>query len=341
MPAESSPLLARVAAGESQELLRLAAQGLLPVAPEELIPLQVQLACGDDDELAAAAGEALRSIDPRVVANFLAGDASADEMAYFALEVGNAVVISAILRRRDAPRELLSRLAGRLPPDLQELLLLRQDAIVEAPAILDELAANPALSTYARRRIAEYREHLLPRERTTAEEEAEAGSGPDEADDETVRQAIAAVQRQPAAGDVEDTTGLTEGQIRLLTVPVRMRLARGAQRMLRAILIRDPHPRVAVAVLKVNPVSDQEVEQIASSRLVVQEVFEAIYARRQWIGKYPILRTLAFNPRVPVALGVKLVPRLSLRDLRVLGRDHNVPDAIRSMAQRLYKIKRI
>ncbi len=111
--------------------------------------------------------------------------------------------------------------------------------------------------------------------------------------------------------------------------------------MLRAILIRDPHPRVAVAVLKVNPISDQEVEQIASSRLVVQEVFEAICARRQWIGKYPILRTLAFNPRLPVALGLKLIPRLALRDLRQLGRDHNVADAIRSMAQRLYKIKRI
>ena len=46
---------------------------------------------------------------------------------------------------------------------LQEALLLRQDAIVEEPLILDALERNPYLSPFSRRRILEYREHLLPR----------------------------------------------------------------------------------------------------------------------------------------------------------------------------------
>jgi hypothetical protein len=33
------------------------------------------------------------------------------------------------------------------------------------------------------------------------------------------------------------------------------------------------------------------------------------------------------------------VPRLAVRDLRELGRDRNIPDAIRSTALRLYRIK--
>ena len=74
------------------------------------------------------------------------------------------MLIEAILRRRDVPRAvLLAASPAALPPDLQEVLLLRQDAIVEEPAILEALEENPQLSTYTRRRIAEYREHLLPR----------------------------------------------------------------------------------------------------------------------------------------------------------------------------------
>jgi hypothetical protein len=341
MGAERSPLLARVAAGESPELLKLAARGLLPVAPEELIPLQVDLARGGDPALARSAAAALKALDPRVAAHFLERDADPEAMSYFALEVGNAVAVSAVLRRRDAPRDLLVELARRLPPDLQEVLLLRQDAIVEVPAIVDALSENPALSIYSRRRIGEYRQHLLPRaRRPESEERVGRAEEVEEADDATVRVAIAAAKRKPAEGEVDDTTGLTEGQIRQLPVPVRLRLARGAQRLLRGILIRDAHPQVAVAVLKVNPIADQEVEQIAASRLVIAEVFEEIVARRQWVSKYGILRTLAFNPRLPVALALRLVPRLAVRDLRFLSRDHNVADPVRTLAQRLYRIKR-
>jgi hypothetical protein len=41
-----------------------------------------------------------------------------------------------------------------------------------------------------------------------------------------------------------------------------------------------------------------------------------------------------------VALALRLVPRLAVRDLRFLSRDHNVADPVRTLAQRLYRIKR-
>lgn len=335
-------LIAQIASGGDRELLRLAARGLLPVAPAELIPLQVSLARGDDPELAGEAAGALKAVDPRVVSHYLERDAGPVETAYFALEVGTASAVSPVLRRRDVSRQLLRELAHRLPPDLQEVLLLRQDAIVEDPAILDALAENPDLSNYARRRIGEYREHLLPRAAGAEPGPLRRAEGFEEADDVASAVAIAEVRARAAPlGEVDDVTGLTEGQIRLLPVPVRLHLTRGAQRLLRGILLRDPHPQVAMAVLKFNPISDQEVEQIAASRLVVTEVFEEISHRRHWISKPAISRTLAFNPRVPVAIALRLVPRLPVRDLRLLSRDHNVADPVRALAQRLYTIKRL
>ncbi len=168
----ANPLIAQVLSGESFELQVLAAQGILPLSAEELIPLQVRLAGSGNELVAQYARTALAQVEPHLAAAFLAGEADAAALEYFAEGHEDPLVVETILRRRDTPRVLLAELAARLPADLQEILLLRQDAIVEAPAILDALETNPRLSIYSRRRILEYREHLLPRDRVAAQVEA-------------------------------------------------------------------------------------------------------------------------------------------------------------------------
>ena len=338
------PPTARLRFGDSPELLQLAARGLLPVPPDELIPVQVALARGDDAELAAAASSSLHQLASRLASAYLESAAGPEEMAYFALEVGHPRLVETVLRRRDAPRPLLVALASTLSEELQEVLLLRQDAVVEEPAILDALEANPRLSIYARRRIGEFREHLLPRRRA-ARPEVGAEAEIEEATDQEVSAAVAAVKaaRPPGVGPVEqdEAIGLSESELRALPVSVRLRLARGAPRVLRGIMLRDPNPQVAIHVLRTNALSDAEVEQIAGNRTVDEEVLEYIVNHRGWTRKYPILRALAANPRTPIASAVRLVPRLSVRDLRQLARDRNAAQPVRDTAGRLYRIKRL
>lgn len=339
MAESPSPLLEQVRSGGNRELQMLAAEGLLPLPPEQLIPLQVSLAQGADYEVAARAAESLKAVDARFAQSYLAREASEPVLAFFAAYVRHPLVIETILRRRDVPRPILADLARRLPSDLQEILLLRQDAILEAPEILDALDSNPDLSAYSQRRIAEYREHLLPRHLQPPSEPApsvEEG----EMDDATLAVALESARAQPASGEVDtEQTKLSEGQIRTLSVPARLKLARGASRSLRAILIRDSNPQVALATLLNNAISDQELEQTATSRSVVEEVLQAITRKREWIGKYNICKALVQNPRTPLATALRLVPRMSVRDLRELSRDRNIPDAVRSTALRLYTIK--
>jgi hypothetical protein len=334
-----SSLLEQVRSGGNRELQMLAAQGLLPLPPEQLIPLQVSLAQGPDYEVAAAAAESLKAVDARFAESYLAREAAEPVLAFFAAYVRHPLVIETILRRRDVPRPILADMARRLPPDLQEILLLRQDATVEAPEILDALETNPDLSTYSQRRIGEYREHLLPRHlRPAPEPVPEAPEG--EIDDAALALAIEAAREQPASGEVDvEQTKLSEGQLRTLSIPARLKLARGAPRSLRAILLRDSNAQVALAALLSSAVSDQEVEQTASSRSVVEEVLEAIARKREWVGKYNICKALVQNPRTPLPTALRLLTRMSVRDLRELSRDRNVPDAVRSTALRLYTIK--
>lgn len=338
MTDSNASLLAQLRGGNRQ-LRLLAAGGLLPFPPDQLIPLQVELASGDDPEVSTRARETLVQLDPRIATVFLEKTATETELRFFASQASHPLVLERIVRRRDVPRRILVELSRRLPPDLQEILLLRQDAILEEPAILDALALNPQVSSYSLRRINEYRQHLLPRHRPSADELARLKVEEDEIDEESFRAAIEAVRSAPAAGEVDSQTGLSEGQIRLLPVPARLKLSRGAPRLLRQILLRDTNALVAVSVVMNNALSDQEVEQLAASRSVVEEVLDVIAKRREWIGKYNIMKLLVHNPRTNLATALRFVPKLAVRDLRDIGRDRNVSDAVRSTALRLYRIK--
>lgn len=329
-------LVEQVRSGQSRELQILAAQGILPLSAEELIPLQVELSRSENWEIAAFAKATLAEMDPKLAAAFAASGATHDVLEYFASELTHPFVLEAVLRRRDTPRGILVFLASRLSPDLQEVLLLRQDAIIEEPTILDALELNPQVTLYSKRRAAEYREHLLPRKRryeVEAPAELPLQLAPEEVE------AIEAARQLPAVGERDETTGLSESQVRSLSVPVKVKLSRGASRTLRGILIKDLNQMVALSVLNNSAISEEEIEQLASSRTVIDDVLHAIARRRDWVSKYKTCLALVKNPRLSAGVAVRLLTRLSVRDLRILARDRNVSDAVRMGADRLYTIK--
>lgn len=329
-------LVEQVLAGESRELQLLAAQGILPLPAEHLVPLQISLADSAQPEIAGYARAALAEIDPRWAGPYLEQSAPPDVLAWFVRYSTDPAILEVLLRRRDTPRGLLAEVAARIGPDLQEMLLQRQDAIVEWPEILDTLEANPTLSVYARRRIAEYREHLVPRFRPVLEAAIEVAAHEFTAEELRLIEEAKATKR---VGELDERTGLSEGQIRALPMPVRLKLTKGASRTLRMILVRDTNPIIALAVLTNSHLSDDEVEQIAASRSVEDEVLTAIATKREWVGKYNVCLALVRNPRTMLGIAVRLVSRLSVRDLRILARDRNVADSVRTTAMRLYKIK--
>ncbi len=337
---ERLPLVREVLSGNNRDLQLVAARGLLPLPAAELVEVQVTLSRSTDRDVASAAAEALAATDPKVVAGAIGERTKEEVVSYLALNQRHPLVIETILRLRDVPRWLLKDLAIGLEPQLQEILLLRQDVIVEDPAILDALERNPELSSYSRRRIKEYRDHLVPRERPREKEAQELEREADELSEEELQVAIAAAAAEvDPLGERDETTGLSESQIKSLPVPVRLKLSRGAPRTLRSILIRDANQLVALSVLQHNPLSESEIEQIANNRAVSDDVLEAIARNRAWVRKYKVVLALVRNPRSPVAMAVRLVSRLAVRDLRNLSRDRNVTDAVRSAARRLYRIK--
>jgi hypothetical protein len=332
VPDSQASLLEQVRSGANRQLQVLAASGLLPLPVEELIPLQVELARGRDPELAQ-----------RAAGPFLERQAGEEVLSFFAAFSSHPGLIELIMRRRNVPRQVLVDLARRVPPDLQEILILRQDAILEEPAILSALESNPQLSSYTQRRITEYREHLLPRERTPGGAALPPPPPIQEMDDADLATTVNAVKRMVPVEredeELDQQSGLSESQVRMLPIPARLKLSRGASRVLRSILLRDSNTQVALSTLLNNNLTEQEVEHTASSRSVAEELLDAVARKRDWISRYNVAKALVKNPRTPLPVALKLVNRMAVRDLRDLGRDKNIPDAVRSMSLRLYRIK--
>ncbi|HEX9734089.1 MAG TPA: hypothetical protein VGG06_19125 [Thermoanaerobaculia bacterium] len=336
-------LLDQILSGENRDLQVLAASGLVPLAPEDLIPVQVGLAGSPDAEVAGKAVQSLQTMEPRLAADYLAELAGEEVLAFFVRHVDHPTMVAAILRRRDTPRPLLVELASKLPPDLQEVLILRQDAIIDEPRILVALETNPRITNYAKRRVWEYREHLLPRDKVPPKSAEEVEAEAEAVTEEEIREAVEEVTGESAATAADgkvDMRKLTADKVRFLPVPIRLKIAAGAPRELRSVLIRDSSTQVALAVLIRNHLPDTEVEQVANNRQVAEEVLGEIARHREWTRKYSIQKALVKNPKTNPAVAVKFVPRMTVLDLRGLARDKNVSEAVRTMAFRLYNARR-
>lgn len=344
-----SELVARVLSGEDPGLTELAAQGILPLPTEELVYVQARLASSE----LAVAELARRSLAERPDEEVLAllGDTPALVAAFFAEHGSSDAVLRQAIAHRGLEPAVLVRIAPKVGADAQDALLQRQDLIVAEPAILDALERNHQLSAFARRRIGEYRRHLLAPEPSEVEETATAPqpTAPlEELDEEAAEElseedflarVIEDVANIPQDGEVDEHTGLSEGQLRLLSPGVRMRLVRSAGRGLRVMLLRDPNKQVALAVLDSGRMSDAEVELAAGNRKVCEDVLVRISNRREWVQKYRVVSALVKNPRTPVGLALRFLNRLSVRDLSLLRSDRGVSEAIRKNADRMFKTK--
>jgi hypothetical protein len=157
--------------------------------------------------------------------------------------------------------------------------------------------------------------------------------------DETFEQRQAAAERLIAEASADGAAPPERlaliRRIMLMKVKDRMKLGMKGDREARSILIRDPNKIVAQAVINNPRITDQEVEGIAAMRTVAADVLRLIAMNRNWARQYPIIHNIARNPRTPLPTAMSILPRLHARELKALGQNRNVSDAVRRQALRL------
>lgn len=128
-------------------------------------------------------------------------------------------------------------------------------------------------------------------------------------------------------------------KIQQMSVAERIQLAFKGTKEERFILIRDGCKLVSQAVLQSPKASEAEIEGFAAMKNVQEGVLRTIAMSHRFMKNYSIVRSLVSNPRCPLDLSLALLKHLLVNDLKSLSMNKNVPDTLRKLALKAYKMK--
>jgi len=354
--AEPQDLLRIIRSPEApRELKAFAARGLLPLESEDRLRALLAVAEDADPDVGPAAVETLRKTAPDEVVRFLdKGDPTEDELEVVSLHLDDHVVLERVIRNRAASDATLLRLAGKVMGAPQEALIVNQVRLLRLPALIDALLENPELTADGRRRLLEMREEFFEKEERRREQERlrveeeerrarqEAAGIVFDETEETDTGAEAGEAPEGEAGEEFSAANLAQvfRRIANMNVKERMSLAQKGSKEERRILIADANKIVSLAVLKCESLTPAEVETFCAMRHLAPEIFHEISATREWVKRPKIQLALVNNPAVPLAITLPLIKYLSMRDLRNLTRDRNLPEGVRTSARKILIEKR-
>jgi hypothetical protein len=345
----------------AREIRQFAARGVLPLESDDRIRALFAVLKDPDPEISLAARETLAEFPPDTFSEFLRGErVNAAEIEAVSSLTDDSIVLEQIVRHRNVSDGTLLKLASAVSGGPQEALVVNQARLLANPALIDALFSNPDLAADSRRMLNELREEFFEKETrrrkarlakeeetarasaaSRAEAEAAAASAGESAgiDEDLGDSADPASEADAGPKNPEAAAGGTEEtylRIMRMTVPERVKLALRGSKEERRYLIGDTSRMVSLGVLRSRGVTITEVESFCTMRHLDDEVFHAIARKREWVRRTNIIQALVRNPKVPLSITMPLVRRLSMRDLRNIGRDRNLPEAIRSIAKKTY-----
>ncbi len=334
--------------GVPRDLRLMAAQGLLPLKPEDVVELWVDLLGDPDEGIREASRKSLVEFPaPELLPILRSRETPADLLSWAVANRPERELREVTLQNTSLPDETIEALAPSLSQELAELVVINQTRLLRRTSLLVALETNPGLSNDQRRRLRELRETF----RVGVVEEApppQAAPPPEppapEPEPEPVAELEAALTEAEAkaryltAEEQSQTEKVSVVQkIYTMTAAEKVITALKGSREERAILIRDPNRLVSSAVLGSPRITDAEIESFSAMKNVSDDTLRKIGNHREWTKRYSIVNNLVRNPRTPIGIALTLVSRLNPRDLKGVSIDRNVPEAVRKHATKFVK----
>jgi hypothetical protein len=326
--------------GVPTELRLMAAQGALPLKPEDLLELLADLVKDPEAAVAEAAKAALAAFPAAEFLPILKSRETPPPVLAWAVTFRpERELREATLQNTSLADEVIETLARSLSTELAELVVINQVRLLRRTSLLEVLEANPSLSNDQRRRLRELRE--------TFKIDAKGGPAPPPAGAPPPAPeppAAEPVVKAPASEHEALVTYLSDEEreevekvstvqkIYRMNTAEKVIAALKGNRQERAVLVRDPNRLVAAAVLGSPRLTEPEIEAFSAMKNISDQILREIGNHREWTKKYAVVANLVKNPRTPLAISMGLVSRLSPRDMKAITLDKNVPEAIRKSA---------
>ncbi len=314
----SAELREQVRSGHVRPEQKLAiCAGSMPVSAEDRVEMLAILAVDADPGISGRAENALLT---QSAPNFLAAanrpDADVRLLSYCAENLAEKPGIAdALAKNAGCPTAVITRVASRLTAEGIQALLDNLERFISDPHLVIAVSKTTAANAEQR--------GLL---------------------DEMHKSAAAITEIEDAAAEIEPDPVKRESlmqRVAHMNVVQRLTLALKGGRSERMLLIRDPNKLIQRCVLQSPRLTDTEVEAFASMSSLPAETLRAISLTRLFMKNYSVVRNLTNNPKTPLDVSLHLFPRLTSTDLVKLTANKNVPETLRSSAQKLHRKRKL
>jgi hypothetical protein len=224
-------------------------------------------------------------------------------------------VCDAMVQNKNCPAEYLIPVVRHLSVIGIQSLMEELDRVSESPALASALEHSTSLTVDQKNQLHELHGPGAPIDEA-ALAEAAAAAEPDAARRQTLLQRLAK-----------------------MTVAQRVQFAIKGGSDARRTLIRDSNKVVQRAVLQSPRLTDQEVEAFASMSSLTDEILRLIANNRNFRKNYTVVRNLINNPKTPIDVSLHMLPILNAIDLKRLTTNKNIPETLRSTANKLHRTR--
>jgi hypothetical protein len=289
----------------------------VPLSREDRVEILAILAVDPDPTISERAQNSLLA---QTTEHFLAAaarpDADSRLFSYCAENLAEKPGIADALAKNAAcPTALVTRIASRLTAEGIQALLDNLGRFISDPQLVLAVSASTAANAEQRGLLNE------------------------------MHKSAAAIQEiEDVANEIEPDPVKRESlmqRVAHMNVVQRLTLALKGGRSERMLLIRDPNKLIQRCVLQSPRLTDTEVEAFASMSNLPGETLRAISFSRVFMKNYSVVRNLVNNPKTPLDVSLHLFPRLTATDLVKLTANKNVPETLRSSAQKLHRKRKL
>lgn len=380
-PLETLPPAVEKAAGEKAPapLKMMAAKGLAPMKPAELLTALYQLAQTAEDPVKQTAMKTAVALPEKILAGGLAEPLDARVLDFFARRLWQKPpLLEKILLNKATADETFRHLATLCGEGELEMIAKNEERLLRHPPIIAALYLNPKtrMSTAQRALELAVRNGVkvdgIPAFDEAAKALLQPGAAPvSETDNAAFRRAAeiavdqtaglaltpldaeeaAALAAEEAARAHAEATGeglapdeapkAEEKKQRLTDLPIaaQIRLATLGNAFGRSVLIRTKNKQVAMACIKAPGVSDSEALHYAADRSLDEDIVRFIANKKQWVRLYGMKVALCNNPKTPLPTAMGFLPHLRPPELKALARSKGIPSALANAAKQILRAR--
>ena len=314
-----------------------AARGALPLGGKDLLSVLFFLCRSPDEEIRKMALKTLHGLPGATLTAILKDATLHSQLLELLVRVRKTDVelIGAVILHPAITSKTLLYLAKHAEMPVLERLAGNQDRLREHPDIVEAIIANPNTDGGLKSRLGRPDHQPGPDAAAEADQTTQDEADEDAGDEEGRSQLELENLMEQA-----DKEGLSKYQISLgLKVAEKIKIGLTGDKEWRALMIKQSNKLVQAAVMKNPRITEGEVLTIVKNKTSSEDLIRMILLNRDWMKNYDIKHALITHPKTPAPKAMRLVPMLTLKDLKTLAKSRQVSTLVATTARKELELR--